>query len=82
MKINVKLSLDDGERDALADYIDGKVNNRMASRKDVNNFVAGCMAAALTGLDKSLTEQEEIKKLRDAGFDDSYIRGWLQVAKR
>jgi len=76
MNVNVKLSLDDGERDALADYIDGRVNKRLASRKDVNNFVKGCLDAALLG--KPVTDH----KLREMGFDESYIRGWNQVANR
>jgi hypothetical protein len=25
------------------------------------------------------SEEDEIKRLQNAGFDDSYIRGWMQV---
>jgi len=81
MKVNVKLDLDDLGRSILADYIDETHSNRLATRKDVNRFVAGCLDAVLTAQFRAeTTREDEIKRLRKLGYDDSYIRGWLQVA--
>ena len=86
MKIIVKIELDDLGRNILANHIDGEATKRLATRKDVNHFVAGCLDAVLTTPfveepKMPYTEEHEIKRLQKAGFDDSYIRGWMQVYK-
>jgi hypothetical protein len=86
MKVNVKLDISDTERDTLADYIDGNQSKRLATRKDVNSFVQGCLDAALEADSQrhvfpANNEADEIQQLRNAGHNDSYIRGWLQVGR-
>ena len=81
MKVNVNLSIDDSERDQLANIIDGRETTRLATRKDVNRFMLGCLDAALVGRDEDVTEEDEVAGLRKLGFDDSYIRGWLHVGR-
>jgi len=76
MKVNVKLDINDTERDMLADYIDGETSKRLATRKDVNSFIQGCIDAAYELND---APENEAEKLRAAGRSDGYIRGWLQV---
>jgi len=86
MNVNVKLSINDEERRNFADYLDGHTSQRIATRKDVNNFVRGCLDAALNYEAKItspfVSEEDEIKQLTIKGFDASYIRGWLQVKNR
>ena len=82
MKTNVSVDLDDVGRNVLACYIDGEPTKRLATRKDINNFLSGCIYAALqtpTVSEERQSEEDEIKRLQNAGFDDSYIRGWMQV---
>ena len=82
MKVNVKLDIDDFARNILADYLDDTHSNRLATRKDINHFVNGCLDAAVTAPFRAeTTEKSEIKRLRDLGHDDNYIRGWLQVGR-
>jgi len=73
MKVNVKLDINDVERKKLASYID----------EDQNNFVQGCIDAAVDAVViKTLPAEDiEIARLRKLGLDDSYIRGWLQVGR-
>ena len=47
MNVNVKLSLSDDERRALAGYLAGKPVKRLATRADVNAIVAELLSAAL-----------------------------------
>lgn len=49
MNVNVKLSLSDDERRALACYLAGKPVKRLATRADVNRLVAELLSAALRG---------------------------------
>jgi len=83
MKVNVKLDINDVERKKLASYIDEDQGKRLATRKDVNNFVQGCIDAAVDAVViKTLPAEDiEIARLRKLGLDDSYIRGWLQVGR-
>ena len=39
MKVNIGIELDDGQRDCLADWLDGKTSKRLATRKDVVGMV-------------------------------------------
>ena len=93
MKTNVSIETDDACRDLLANYFDGRVSKRLASRKDITEFVLGCVdmaiqnamggapaVAASTGL--SPAESQEVDRLRKLGKNDSYIRGWIQVMRR
>jgi len=77
MKVNVKLDIDDRERDVLANFIDGKITKRLATRKDVVNFVGGCVDSAIMSRD-----DDETARLKELGFDAAYIRGWMQVGDR
>lgn len=93
MKTNISIETDEGVRDLLANYFDGKVSKRLASRKDLIAFVNGCVdmatqnamggekfvkaATVLTG-----PEEAEVARLRTLGKNDSYIRGWIQVMRR
>jgi hypothetical protein len=104
MKTNVSVDLNDVGRNVLACYIDGEPTKRLATRKDINNFLSACIDAALDttiqtptvsegprqkipiqlewespGEVERQSEEDEIKRLQNAGFDDSYIRGWMQV---
>lgn len=90
MNVNVKLTITDEERDILADYLDGKASKRLATRKDVNSFVQGCIAAATDGAATPEAEAatasdlpewayREADRLAAEGHDPSYIRGWLKV---
>ena len=47
MKTNVSIELSDDQRRALANAIDGKANQRMASRSDVNAVAQGAVDALL-----------------------------------
>jgi hypothetical protein len=47
MKTNVSIELTDDQRRALANAIDGKANQRMASRSDVNAVAQGAVDALL-----------------------------------
>ena len=58
MKTNVAIELDDDQRRALANAIDGKVNQRMASRADVNAVAQGAVDALLA-IAGGLTKREE-----------------------
>lgn len=49
MNVNVKLSLSDDERRALACYLAGKPVKRLATRADVNRLVTELLSAALRG---------------------------------
>jgi len=83
MKVNVKLDINDTERDMLANYIDDADTSRLATRKDVNSFVQGCVDAAVCmPIPEPVSEEAEISLLRTAGRNDNYIRGWLQVGRR
>lgn len=87
MKVNVKVSVSDSERDTLANYLDGKESARLATRKDVNNFLYGCLDAALLGqssvdtYDCQLDYDAEIERLHKEGFNESYIRGWMKIGQ-
>ena len=93
MKTNIGIELDDHQRDLLANYFDGKVSKRLATRRDMTEFVMGCVnmaiqnamggetqVAAATALTPA--EEREVKRLRATGANDSYIRGWIQVMRR
>lgn len=93
MKVNVSLELDDAARDLIANYFDGRVTKRMATRRDIRAFVEGCVDMAIQnamggGLQVhqacalSVKEADEVQRLRALGKDDSYIRGWIQVMRR
>ena len=47
MKTNVSIELNDEQRTALANSIDGKVNARQATRADVNSVCQGAVDALL-----------------------------------
>jgi hypothetical protein len=88
MNVNVKLSITDEWRNLLAGYIDGTQTKRLATRKDINQFVQGCIEAACNELpeDESLTPMGEVEgavaeidRLEKDGHTKSYIRGWMQV---
>lgn len=93
MKTNVGIELDDACRDLLANYFDGRVSKRLATRRDITEFVTACVdmavqsamggapqVAAAAGL--SPAEAAEVERLRTLGKCDSYIRGWIQVMRR
>lgn len=93
MKTNVSIDLDDACRDLLANYFDGKVTKRLATRKDVTEFVLGCVDMAVQNAmggaqavaqacNLSAVEMAEVERLRKLGKNDSYIRGWIQVMRR
>ena len=44
MKVNVGIELTDEQRNALADWLDGKQTKRLATRRDVNELVTGLLA--------------------------------------
>lgn len=92
MITNIRLDLDNHERDLLANLIDGKVSARLATRKDVTAFVEGCVNRAVqaamggeTPVQQATTlsdsESAEVERLRSLGHDDSYIRGWISVGR-
>ena len=94
MKVNVKLSLSDEERNIMAVNISGKDSKRMVTRAEVNEFVQGCMDCITDAIigqpvtemkpaknPLSSDEQAEVERLRAMGKSDSYIRGWLQVGR-
>jgi len=76
MNVNVKVRITDAERNTLAGYLDGNSSKRLATRKDVNDFLRGCIDHAITNMPTT------VEQLRGRGCNDSYIRGWLQVANR
>ena len=97
MNVNAQFSLNDDQRRALASAIAGKPVKRLATRAEVRDFVTGALAAATTTIDVdgeittpsggpqfglSPREEREVERLRKAGKNDSYIRGWLQVGRR
>ena len=93
MITNIRIDLDDHQRDLLANLIDGKVKSRLATRADVKAFVEGCVERAVQaamGGEPQVTqattlspgEQAEVERLRKLGHNDSYIRGWIQVGRR
>lgn len=61
MKTNVSIELSDDQRRALANAIDGKVNQRMASRSDVNAVAQGAIDAllAIAGTETQRAERVE-----------------------
>jgi hypothetical protein len=54
MNVNVKLSLTDDQRRALASSIAGKPVKRLATRADVNELVKDLLAATMAGSAPSL----------------------------
>lgn len=71
MIVNVKLSLTDEERNRLAKLIDGKVSKRLATRKDVNEFVCGLIDYAVSPSAQPLQPDNA-----------AYMRGWNEVGNR
>jgi hypothetical protein len=61
MKTNVAIELSDDQRRALANAIDGKANQRMASRSDVNAVAQGAVDAllAIAGSESQRSERVE-----------------------
>lgn len=71
MNVNCKISLTDLERNTLAKLIDGTQSKRLATRKDVNEFVAGCIDYAVSA--SAQPKQPD---------NESYMRGWNLVGER
>ena len=71
MNVNCKISLTDEERNRLAVLVDGKNSRRLATRKDVNDFVQGCIEYACTSLAQPAQPD-----------NPSYMRGWNLVGER
>ena len=71
MNVNCKISLTDEERNRLAALLDGSVSKRLATRKDVNEFVIGCIDYAVST--SAQPKQPE---------NESYMRGWNLVGER
>lgn len=45
MKVNVNVEISDAQRNVLAQAIDGKPIKRLATRDEVRDYVAGCIAS-------------------------------------
>ena len=71
MNVNCKISLTDSERNTLAKMLDGKQTKRLATRKDVNDFVTGCIEYAVSTAAQPKQPDNE-----------SYMRGWNLVGER
>ena len=71
MNVNCKISLTDEERNRLAALLDGNVSKRLATRKDVNEFVIGCIDYAVSTSPQPKQPENE-----------SYMRGWNLVGER
>ena len=71
MIVNCKISLTDEERNRLARVIDGKVSKRLATRKDVNEFVYGLIDYAVSQAGSPAKPD-----------DPAYMRGWNEVGNR
>lgn len=98
MNTNIKIELDDHQRNLLARFLSGNpATKRLATRNEVKEFVRGCVdracnqaiamepehpAAQPQAGALSFKEVSEVERLRYAGYDDSYIRGWIQVGRR
>ncbi len=59
MKVNLGLEIDDAERDALADYIDGKETKRLATRKDIVALVEALFYGVLDDAMSAPAEEAE-----------------------
>ena len=71
MITNCKIKLTDDGRNRLAKLIDGKQTKRLASRKEVNEFVLGCMEYATSSVGTPAQPD-----------NPSYMNGWNTVAER
>ena len=49
MKTNISLELDDNQRDCLADWLDDKTSKRLATRKEIVNFVDALVMGIIDG---------------------------------
>lgn len=96
MKTNVSIELSDGERNTLANVIDGKVTGRYATRKEVT---ALCLQhiGGLTNISASReTSTEQIKQVTGSDLyvidpgdhqlmsmpnNPGYVRGWNTVKR-
>lgn len=71
MIVNARLNVSDDGRRALARLIDGKETKRLATRKEVREFVFGCVDRATN------------PKIKPREPDNpSYMNGWNQVGER
>jgi hypothetical protein len=71
MNVNCKISLTDADRNRLAQLIDGKQTKRLATRKDVNEFITGCIEYACSSAGSPAQPG-----------NDAYMRGWDLVGER
>lgn len=49
MKVNANIEISDEQRNVLARLIDGKQVKRLATRDEVRDYVAGCIASLVEG---------------------------------
>jgi hypothetical protein len=82
MNVNIKVSLTDEERRVFARFLNPTHTKRLATRNDVREFVRGNVEAALHYKKTNDNDDDLITTLRKKGHNDSYIRGYLQVANR
>ena len=81
MNVNVKLTITDEQRNQLAKVIDNTETKRLATRKDVNGFVQGCIDAALS--EKRVCVWDDwLEEMQKENRSESYIRGVRQVYDR
>lgn len=91
MKTIVPIQLNEAQRDQLANVLDGRITNRLATRTDIKAFVEGCIDAALT-LDNRQRNSDIAQRKAEVidlyhhhddphliGKSPGYIRGWNQV---
>jgi len=67
MKTNVSIELDDGQRSALANWLDGNRTKRLATRKDVNDLVSGLVAGIVDQATKA--NQTGVEALDQPAFE-------------
>lgn len=86
MKVNINLEIDDAQRNVLARIIDGKDIKRLATRDEVRDYVASCIASLvearkIADTEPAVAEVHPPKRastgdlMRIDPEDEEYLRG-------
>lgn len=91
MIVQIRIDIDDDQRNALARSLNPAAKKALASRADVTEYVQGCIAGlnlaratppAATGHSRisQLIERARVEYPQYAGRTDSFLRGVVKVA--
>lgn len=89
MKTNVPIDLTDAQRSELANMLDGKVTQRLATRKEIVKLCEDYIAELVSSTEGPVERPAKYPRAisRDeadhlAGKSEGYIRGWNMVKNR